>query len=53
MSVLSTQTKELATEWGFNIEAMESDLAAGKVTQDQLYDGLMEEIYGDGGLAGN
>ncbi len=53
MSALTPKIKELASEWNFNIEAMESDLAAGNTTLDQLYDYLMDEIYGDGGLAGN
>ena len=48
-----TDIRELATEWGFDIKAMEADHFAGKVTIDELYEGLMEEIYGDGGLAGN
>ena len=48
-----TDIRELATEWGFDIKAMEADHFAGKVTIDELYKGLMEEIYGDGGLAGN
>jgi hypothetical protein len=48
---LITSIIEIATEWGFKVEAMRQDLAAGADPQ-AMHDRLMAEVYGEGGLAG-
>jgi hypothetical protein len=50
-SQLIAEIIEIATEWGFRVDAMRRDLAAGADPQ-AMRDRLMAEVYGEGGLAG-
>jgi len=52
MTVTFKQIKELATEYGFDVEQMTDDYVHNRVTADELWTRLNDEIYGDGGLAG-
>lgn len=41
-----------AASYGFDIQAIKDEIAAGNLTREEATERLMEEIYGDGGLAG-
>ena len=43
---------EIAAEYGFRVEALKAHIAEGRITEREMIDRLMEEVYGDNGLAG-
>ena len=43
---------EIAADYGFRVEALQAHIAEGRITEREMIDRLMAEIYGDGGLAG-